>query len=84
MPKFEGVCIEEVDLCFGTDDYSDYNITMQKTCEEQGCYTCKDVCPLYISYIRPKVILALSFSDMSPKEAVLQHEQPTRSTNNWH
>ena len=49
MPKFEGVCIEEVDLCFGTDDYSEYNMTMQKTCEEQGCYTCKDVCPVWLS-----------------------------------
>ena len=43
MPKFEGVCIEEVELCYGTDDYSIYNETMQKQCKEQGCYTCKDV-----------------------------------------
>ena len=43
MPKYEGVCIEEVELCYGTDDYSIYNETMQKQCKEQGCYTCKDV-----------------------------------------
>ena len=44
MPKYEGVCIEEVELCYGTDDYSIYNETMQKQCKEQGCYTCKDIC----------------------------------------
>ena len=59
MPKFEGVCIEEVDLCFGTDDYSDYNITMQKTCEEQGCYTCKDVSKrsVYLTFVNGIVVL---------------------------
>ena len=43
MPKYEGECIEEVELCYGTDDYSLYNDTMQRQCRDQACYTCKDV-----------------------------------------
>ena len=50
MPKYEGVCIEEVELCYGTDDYSLYNDTMQKQCQEQGCYTCKDVSTVGVCY----------------------------------
>ena len=48
MPKYEGECIEEVELCYGTDDYSLYNDTMQRQCRDQACYTCKDVSTIVI------------------------------------
>ena len=48
MPKYEGECIEEVELCYGTDDYSLYNDTMQRQCRDQACYTCKDVSSIVI------------------------------------
>ncbi len=43
MSKYEGECIDNVDICYGTDDHSSFNETMQQICRTQPCYTCKDV-----------------------------------------